>query len=141
MALPNPSSLVTALTTLTLTDILQSAAPTVLNRINLPIGFKAVNVQYQGYFNILPNSATTFGPLGAATTFAVVYVRNAGPSNVAVGLPAGTPVINLDTGAMFLYISPLLSSILISAVSPGFTSVGITTSVSTQASVELLLAG
>jgi hypothetical protein len=141
MAVPvNPTALVAAILQLTLTDILQQGAPIVLNRNNSPVLFKPVDVQYHGYLNIPISTTTLFNPLSPVNLFAIVYVRNAGPGNVLLTL-GGTNVANLDNGAMFLYVSPLLSTISISAITPGVGQVQVQSSSINPVNLEILMAG
>jgi hypothetical protein len=77
-------------------------------------------------------------------SFAVVYVRNAGPGNIELlyantggGL---TNLMNLDPGAMFLYVSPALSAVIV-GVSSGIASFQIMTSAATTGIIEILAAG
>lgn len=143
MSLPNPTTLVSVGTTISLSDLLSTNNPQVLNRVNSAVLFRATQVQYQGYINLPPNSSpSTFAPFGLVTSWTVIYARNAGPSNVLLSLTGGgSGLINMDNGAVFVYISPTLNPTAISGQLPGFTGVGLSTSTTTQATVEILLAG
>src|SRR6266851_78229 len=124
MALPNPTSIVTASATLVITDIATSAS--VLSHVLPNVSYKAVEVQYFGYLNILPNANLTFTATSPAGNWAVVFVRNLGgqgSGNVLITFVA--TAVNLDVGAEFLFISPILSSVVVAGVLPGVGSVNI----------------
>jgi hypothetical protein len=147
MPLPNPTSLVAATAALTLTDSLLGVQT--LNRIIPAINFKALNVQYQGFLNIPIASNYNFGPLLPVTLWAVAYVRNLGgqgAGNTTVTFnpspgAGGVNVVNLDIGAMILYVSPSLSSAVVQTISPGLISVGLVSGATTSSNLEVLLAG
>jgi hypothetical protein len=146
MALPNPTSIVTAGATLSVSDIVSSAQ--IVNRVVPSVNFKALEVQYQGYVNVAAGGLTGFTPIAPVISWAVVFVRNfggQGSGNVVINItPTGGGLIaalNLDVGGVFLYISPLLSAVTISAIAPGITAMTITTGSTTSGNLELCLAG
>lgn len=137
-----PTTTVTSTISITLQDILSGIQA--FSRITPPVSFEALQVQYQGNINLPVNSSpSNFTPFGSVTLWNVVYVRNIGPSPVfLVALNSSTGVsLVIDVGGMFLYTSPHLSSTVVSGTTPGFTGVGLATSTTTAANVEILLAG
>src|SRR6267142_3640732 len=134
MAITNPTTLVSASLGIILSDLLGGGAQ-ILNRATPVVSFKSQNVQYQGYITLPVSTNITLSPVIPVTTFAVVYLRNAGPNNVAVLYSstggALTNSFNLDNGAMFLYISPILSSVAVGGISSGIGSVQIVTNTTT----------
>jgi hypothetical protein len=147
MALPTPTMSVASSVTLTLNDLLPTNNPQALNRIVPPLNFKASDVQYQGYIHLAPSNTFTATGVGLTVAFAVVYVRNVGPSPIGVALtPAGVgvgTVYALDAGAMLLFAaSQALSSIIVSGTTtPGISIVTVSTNATGTADVELLVAG
>lgn len=143
MALPNPNSLVSVTLTLAIQDLLQNVQA--FSRIGPLIASKTVNVQYQGYVNLPLNTNTSFAPIAPVVSFAVVYLRNAGAGNIEVQYAntggALTNNCNLDPGAVFLYVSPALTSVAVGGISSGIASVTIGTAATTTANVEVLVAG
>jgi hypothetical protein len=146
MALPSPTSVVSFGVTLTNSDIVSGAQ--FINHILPPIVFKALEVQYFGYVNMPVGGGFSFSPQSPVTTFAAVLVRNLGgqgSGNVSVTVtPTSGPaayVVNLDIGAIFLYISPLLSSVLVNAIAPGIATVTLASSATTSSNLEVLVAG
>lgn len=142
----NPTTI--AIANLTMQVVDSASTATIISHIMPPVSWKASNVQYQGYLNIPVNSFTSFGPLFTLTPFGVVFVRNIGgqgAGNVALAMQATgasgpTTVANLDVGAMFLYMTPLLASTTVSTIQPGIVSVQLTSSTITSSNLEILLA-
>jgi hypothetical protein len=146
MALPNSTSVVSVSSILALTDSLLGIQT--LNRSIPAISFKAVDVQYHGFFNLPNGIGQSFGPFLPVTSFGVVYVRNLGgqgSGNIIVQLTptggASVNVVNLDVGAMLLYVSPALSTVAVSGISPGISVCTVTAGATTSANMEVLLAG
>ena len=146
MALPAPTSIVTANLTLTLADLITSVQ--VMSRIAPPVSFKAVNVQYQGNIFIPVNSTQNFVPAPPVTLWAFAYVRNIGGVGGGNAVLSVTPsggaaanVVNLDVGGVFLYASPALSALVITGIAPGLSNVQIAMGATTSGSFEVLLAG
>ncbi len=146
MALPAPTSLVTANLTVTLADLLTSV--TLMSRISPSVPFKALNVQYQGNIFIPLNSTQNFVPAVPVVLWAFAYVRNIGGAGGGNAVLSVTPsggaaanVVNLDVGGVFLYASPALSALVINGIAPGLSNVQIAMGATTLGSFEVLLAG
>lgn len=144
MPLPSPTTNVLTTLNLSLQDLLQGGSQ-IFTRNNTPVSFKAVNVQYQGYVNLPVSTNTTFGPIPPVTSFGIVYVRNAGANNVEVQYAntggALTNSMNLDPGAIWLYVSPSLTSVLVGGIQSGIASFQLVTGLTTTSNVEVLAAG
>jgi hypothetical protein len=146
VALPNPTIAAITNVTLTLNDLLTTGNTQTLNRIITPLVFNASDVQYQGYINIPPLGTFTATPVGLTVAFGVVYVRNLGTGPVGVSLtPVGgaANVYGLDVGALILYAAskPLSSIAVTGGSTPGITVVTVSTTATSTANVELLVAG
>ena len=146
MALPSPTSLVTANLTVSLADLLTSVQ--LMNRVAPAVSFKALNVQYQGNIFIPLNSTQNFVPATPVVLWAFAYVRNLGGVGGGNAVLSVTPsggaaanVVNLDVGGTFLYASPSLSSLVINGIGPGLSNVQIAMATTTSGSFEVLLAG
>jgi hypothetical protein len=147
MALPSPTSTVSAGVTFATADI--GTGVQVISRIVPPVVFKSLEVQYFGNLSIPAGSNYNFGPLAPITTWAVAYIRNlggTGSGNTTVVFnpspgAGGVNVVNLDVGALILYASPLLSSVTVQTIAAGLVSVNLVSAANTSSNLEVLLAG
>jgi hypothetical protein len=111
----NPSSVVVGTVTLSITDLTsgQQVSPT-LNRLNNPILFKAVQVIYEGYVNLVPNSSTgTISPAPGTPIFSLLYVRNGGSTTAILSYTLSNTTAQtfyIDPGAIFFWQTPLQTS-------------------------------
>lgn len=142
----NPTSIASANLTMLASDIATSAQ--FINHVMPAVNFKALNIQYQGYLNIPISTTNNFAPFAPSTSFALVFIRNIGgqgSANVTVAVQptnsgATSPVANLDVGAMFLYVSPLLAAPIVGTIQPGIILVALTTAATTSSNVEIMMA-
>jgi hypothetical protein len=147
MSLVSNTSNVTASLTMTTTDL--NTALQTFNHVEPPVNCKAAEVSIYSYLPLRAGATIGFSALSPILAWSTVFVRNIGgqgSGNVTVQLqPAGagsaTNAVNLDVGAMFLYISPALSGVLVSTITPGITSMFLVTDATTTTTVEVLLAG
>lgn len=146
--MPNPTSIVASNLVLNVSDVLTGAQ--LVSHVMPVVNFKAAIVQYQGYVNIPAGNAFIFAPIPSGVILAVAFVRNLGgqgsgnvtvQTNPTAGVGGYQNAVNLDVGGFFLYISPLLSSIAVSTIQPGLTSIQIISAPSTSGNLEVLIAG
>jgi len=147
LALQNTTSVVSAALTLAATD--SASGATLMSHVLPIVSFKAAQVQQQVYVNMPSGTTLLFVPSLPVTAWAVVFVRNlggVGQSSIilyttVVGPGVTSPAI-MDAGAMFLYVSPALSTVPpVAAIVPGIFSMSIQTGTNTNSNVEVFLAG
>ena len=108
----NPSSIVSGSLTISTTDATsgQQTSP-VVNRANNPVLFKAVQVIYNGYVNLVANSSTgTISPAPSTPSFSLLYVRNGGTTPCILSWTRSDTTsqsLYLDPGAIFYWETPL----------------------------------
>jgi hypothetical protein len=124
MPTPIPSSIVSGLLTISTTDATsgQQTSP-VVNRANNPVLFKAVQIIYNGYINLVANSTTgIISPAPGTPSFSLLYVRNGGSTSAALSYTTSntsTQIIYLDPGSIFFWQTPQQTNVTISGIVSG----------------------